>query len=85
MQCETVRERLVDRLSGGGDSIATLTDSTYVGVDDPTPENRTGLHTLRNIEEISIKPGGVLDLGGGLSLANAQTISWSYELHPFAD
>lgn len=42
------------RPSGGGDSIATLTDSTYVGVDDPTPENRTGLHTLRNIEEISI-------------------------------
>ncbi|MGZ9233912.1 MAG: phage tail sheath family protein [Anaerolineales bacterium] len=42
------------RLSGGDDSIATLTDSTYVGVDDPTPESRTGLHSLRNIEEISI-------------------------------
>ena len=27
----------------GNDSIGTLTDAAYVGVDDPTPENRTGL------------------------------------------
>ncbi|MGH8066277.1 MAG: phage tail sheath C-terminal domain-containing protein [Candidatus Entotheonellia bacterium] len=42
------------RMVGGGDSIATLTDTIYIGQDDPTPENRTGLHTLRNVEEISI-------------------------------
>jgi len=42
------------RMVGGGDSIATLTDNTYIGQDHPTPENRTGLHSLRNIEEISI-------------------------------
>lgn len=41
-------------LEGGADSIATLSDNTYIGVDDPTPENRTGLHSLRNVEEISI-------------------------------
>ena len=41
-------------LAGGDDSIGTLTDTTYIGVDDPNPENRTGLHSLRNIEEISI-------------------------------
>jgi phage tail sheath protein FI len=41
-------------LAGGDDSIMTLTDAHYIGVDDPNPENRTGLHSLRNIEEISI-------------------------------
>ncbi len=38
----------------GDDSIATLFDSSYVGVDDPEPLNRTGLFSLRNEEEISI-------------------------------
>jgi len=43
------------RLRGGNDSIATLSDVLhYVGNDDPTPELRTGLHSLRNVEEISI-------------------------------
>jgi phage tail sheath protein FI len=42
------------RLRRGDDSIATLTDIHYVGNDDPTPELRTGLHSLRNLEEISI-------------------------------
>jgi hypothetical protein len=42
------------RLRRGDDSIATLTDAHYVGNDDPTPELRTGLHSLRNVEEISI-------------------------------
>ena len=43
----------------GDDSIASLTNpaayrQVYIGIDHPTPEFRTGLHTLRNIEEISI-------------------------------
>jgi phage tail sheath protein FI len=38
----------------GYDSIATLFDSSYVGVDDPEPLKRTGLLSLRNEEEISI-------------------------------
>jgi phage tail sheath protein FI len=38
----------------GSDSLVTLTDNGYIGQDDPNPENRTGLHSLRNIEEISI-------------------------------
>jgi len=41
-------------LLGGDDSVGTLADATYIGIDDPNPENRTGLHSLRNIEEISI-------------------------------
>jgi uncharacterized protein len=41
-------------LQAGDDSIASLDDDTYIGVDDPTPENRTGLQTLRNINEISL-------------------------------
>jgi phage tail sheath protein FI len=46
------RHRLEETL--GDDSIASLTDNIYLGVDHPTPEFRTGLYTLRNIEEISI-------------------------------
>jgi hypothetical protein len=41
-------------LRGGDDMIPFVLDSTYQGTDDPNPENRTGLHSLRNIEEISI-------------------------------
>src|SRR5262249_6905209 len=49
------RERAARRmLEGGDDAIATLTDAHYVGVDDVNPENRTGLQSLRNVEEISI-------------------------------
>jgi phage tail sheath protein FI len=41
-------------LHGGDDMISFIQDSTYRGTDDPNPERRTGLHSLRNIEEISI-------------------------------
>jgi len=42
-------------LVGGDDSIETLTtDDAYIGQDDPVPEQRTGLNSLRNIEEIAI-------------------------------
>jgi uncharacterized protein len=73
---ETIRlgpESLVDRLpsgtlraarhalSGGDDGLATLTDAAYVGVDDREPENRTGIFSLKNIDDISIvaAPGQV--------------------------
>jgi phage tail sheath protein FI len=47
------RIRLED--TEGNDSISSLMDTVnYIGTDDPTPENRTGLQCLRNIEEISI-------------------------------
>jgi hypothetical protein len=41
-------------LDGGDDMVGFVLDDTYVGQDDPNPENRTGLHSLRNMEEISI-------------------------------
>jgi phage tail sheath protein FI len=41
-------------LFDGDDSISTLTDDLYIGFDNPTPENRTGLQTMRNIEQISL-------------------------------
>ena len=41
-------------LYGGDASIATLTDDDYIGLDNVVPEDRTGLQSLRNIEEISI-------------------------------
>jgi phage tail sheath protein FI len=41
-------------LDGGDDAIATLTDAMYVGNDNPVPEQRTGLHSLRSIDQIAI-------------------------------
>jgi phage tail sheath protein FI len=38
----------------GGDSIGSLTDAQYVGADNVDPELRTGLQSMRNVEEISI-------------------------------
>jgi hypothetical protein len=41
-------------LTGGDDQIGAIGDADYVGLDDPEPRDRTGLQSLRNIEEISI-------------------------------
>ncbi|HEY6245741.1 MAG TPA: phage tail sheath C-terminal domain-containing protein [Pyrinomonadaceae bacterium] len=41
-------------LAGGNDSISTLADAMYIGSDSNTPEERTGLQSLRNVEDISI-------------------------------
>jgi phage tail sheath protein FI len=46
------RQRLEEVL--GDDSIGSLTDSHYLGVDNIDPEQRTGLQGLRNVEEISL-------------------------------
>jgi phage tail sheath protein FI len=42
------------RLEGGDDSINSLSDTIYIGQDDPEPLRRTGLQTLRNVNDISI-------------------------------
>jgi phage tail sheath protein FI len=41
-------------LHDGDDSILNITDDDYIGDDSTVPENRTGLQSLRNVEEISI-------------------------------
>lgn len=41
-------------LQPGDDGLLTLADTHYIGVDDANPENRTGLQSLRNIEDVSI-------------------------------
>jgi hypothetical protein len=43
-------------LAGGDDALATFEpgEKTYIGRDDPNPEMRSGLHSLRNLEDISI-------------------------------
>ena len=48
-------------LAGGDDSLGTLVDDSYVGVNALDPDDRTGLHALRNVEEVSIvaAPGQV--------------------------
>lgn len=38
----------------GDDSVGTLTDDHYLGDDTPDPRARTGLQSLRNVEEISL-------------------------------
>jgi phage tail sheath protein FI len=42
------------RLTGGGDSVATMGDAMYVGTDHPEPRLRTGIFALANIQDISI-------------------------------
>ncbi|MDM0109620.1 phage tail sheath subtilisin-like domain-containing protein [Variovorax sp. J22R24] len=42
-------------IAHGDDALAApFGDTDYIGTDDPEPERRTGLQTLRNIEEISV-------------------------------
>jgi phage tail sheath protein FI len=41
-------------LTGGDNQLATLSDLDYKGQDNVDPQKRTGLYTLKNIEEISI-------------------------------
>jgi phage tail sheath protein FI len=41
-------------LANGNDVLAAVNELTYIGSDHINPEQRTGLFTLRNIEEISI-------------------------------
>ncbi len=56
-------------LTGGDDSLATLTDGTYLGTDAAEPLDRTGLQALRNIPQISLVaiPGqGSAAIQGGL-------------------
>jgi uncharacterized protein len=41
-------------LTLGDDSVITLSDVAYLGVDDVNPELRTGLYSIGNVDEISI-------------------------------
>jgi len=41
-------------LEGGDDSIATLTDATYIGADAIVPEERTGIFAFRSVDDVSI-------------------------------
>lgn len=41
-------------LTGGDDDIGNLVSGDFVGVDDVDPDDRTGLHALKNIEDVNI-------------------------------
>jgi phage tail sheath protein FI len=41
-------------LAGGDDSLATVSDATYIGTDNVDPDLRTGLFTMANIDDVSI-------------------------------
>nr|HMN27370.1 phage tail sheath subtilisin-like domain-containing protein [Caldilineaceae bacterium] len=42
------------QLGGGDDDLTTITDATYIGQPAADPEDRTGIFTLENIDDISI-------------------------------
>lgn len=48
-------------LAGGDDGLGTISDPVFTGVDDREPANRTGIFSLKNIDDISIvaAPGQV--------------------------
>lgn len=48
-------------LTDGDDQVGALTDADYIGQDDPDPDRRTGLQSLRNLEQVSVvaAPGRV--------------------------
>ena len=49
-----VPARLRLELVVGDDSTTTISDNTYIGLDNADPDLRSGLQALRNIEEVSI-------------------------------
>jgi phage tail sheath protein FI len=50
----TVPARLRLEQVQGDDAIGSIGDSTYLGADSTEPDDRTGLYSLQNIEEISL-------------------------------
>ncbi len=40
--------------TGGDDGLGALSDFDYLGIDDREPQNRSGIHSLKNIDEISL-------------------------------
>jgi phage tail sheath protein FI len=57
------------RLEGGNDSIDNVTPDTYIGAPNEEPEERTGIHALRNEEDISIVScPGQTDVGVQMAL-----------------
>jgi hypothetical protein len=43
-----------DDAARGDDSVATMTDGMYIGIDDREPEKRTGIYAFKNIDTISL-------------------------------
>jgi phage tail sheath protein FI len=83
-------ESLIDQLPGGltraarhqldqdgTDSIGTITDQVYLGIDDPEPLSRTGLAALRNVSQISL----VAIPGQSTPLINTQLIAHCENSH----
>lgn len=59
------------------DHTAHVIDSSGVT---PTPFTRNDDGTWGNTEKITLAPGAVLDLGGGLSIANGQPVEFTYTM-----
>lgn len=47
-------ESVTRQLAGGNDDLATIDDDTYIGAPADDPDDRTGIFTLENVDDISI-------------------------------
>jgi uncharacterized protein len=69
-------------LAGGNDSLATFAagEATYIGADDPNPELRTGLQTMRNVDEISIVavPGRTSTVMQGALITHCELLRYRF-------
>jgi hypothetical protein len=69
-------------LSGGNDALATFLagEMSFIGTDNANPEQRTGLQTLRNIEDISIvaAPGRTAAAMQGALIAHCELLRYRF-------
>lgn len=67
-------------LSDGDDQIGAVNDFTYMGNDDQEPRNRTGLASLKNIDEISIvaAPGRTTAMLQGALLTHCENLRYRF-------
>ena len=67
-------------LAFGDDSVATLNDAIYIGADAAQPENRTGLFTLQNVDDISIVacPGRASSLMQGALIDHCELMRYRF-------
>jgi phage tail sheath protein FI len=54
LRLTTPYDSVTRTLDGGSDDLATIDDDTYIGAPAADPEDRTGIYTLENIDDISI-------------------------------
>jgi phage tail sheath protein FI len=65
-------------LAGGDDAVAQMTDAMYLGIDSNEPTERTGLHSLKSVQMMSL-----VAVPGQVSLAVQQAVIDHCEQHRY--